>query len=101
RGASTWRGVRTKRHTYAKMDGKPWLLFDLEKDPYQMNNLIDKPEAKELQAKMEATLQEWLKKTGDKFEPIDVWWERIGGTGKTGSAKTLGKKTKNPVNGEQ
>ena len=95
-GTSTWRGVRTKRYTYAKMDGKGWLLFDRERDPYEMDNLIDKPEAKELQDKMEATLQEWLKKTGDKFEPIDVWWERIGGTGKTGSAKNLGKRTRNP-----
>ena len=95
-GVDTWRGIRTKRYTYARNPDKGWLLYDREKDPYEMNNLIDKPEAKELQAEMEALLQEWLKKTGDKFEPMDTWWQRIGGTGKTGSAKTLGEKTRNP-----
>jgi len=101
KGVGTWRGVRTKRYTYAKMTNKPWMLFDRETDPYEMNNLVDKPEARELQAKMEALLEEWLKKTGDKFEPIDDWWHRIGGTGKTDSAKELGSEVKNPLNGSQ
>lgn len=41
-----WRGFRSPRYKYtvlgdAKEGGKPWQFFDLENDPYEMNNLID------------------------------------------------------------
>ena len=43
-GVTPWRGVRTKRHTYARLNGRgPWLLFDNEADPYQLRNLVDDP----------------------------------------------------------
>lgn len=74
-----WRGVRTDRYTYARGMNKGYVLFDNEKDPYQINNLIDKPEAKELQAKMEALLQKMLKKAGDKFETQDAYLARMKG----------------------
>lgn len=72
-----WRGVRTQRYTYARWRDKGWMLYDNEKDPYQMNNLIDKPEAKAIQAKMDGELQKWLKRVGDKFEPQDVYMQRF------------------------
>ena len=72
-----WRGVRTDRYTYARGRTKGWLLFDNEKDPHQMNNLIDKPEAKEAQAEMEAELQEWLKRIGDDFAASEVYLQRF------------------------
>ena len=72
-----WRGVRTQRYTYARWRNSGWVLFDNEKDPYQTSNLIDKPEAKEIQAKMEAELQKWMKRTGDKFEPGEAYIERF------------------------
>lgn len=77
RAGGEWRGVRTQRHTYARWRDKGWVLYDNEKDPYQMNNLIGKPEAKELQAKMDAELQKLLKRTGDKFEPGDAYLKRF------------------------
>ena len=68
RGGKEWRGVRTDRHTYVRdLDG-PWLLFDNETDPHQLNNRIDQPEFAELQAKLEDLLQEKLRQTGDGFE---------------------------------
>ncbi|HET6454316.1 MAG TPA: sulfatase/phosphatase domain-containing protein, partial [Armatimonadota bacterium] len=79
KAAGPWRGVRTDRYTYARFSDKGYVLFDNEKDPYQMNNLIDKPEAKELQDKMEALLQKMLKKAGDKFEAQDVYLTRMKG----------------------
>ncbi|MCX6376715.1 MAG: sulfatase [Armatimonadetes bacterium] len=72
-----WRGVRTERYTYAKTRDGGWLLFDNLKDPYQMNNLIGKTEAKDIQAKMEAELQKWLKRVGDNFEPGEAYIKRF------------------------
>ena len=44
RGTPAWRAIRTMRHLFAKTsDGKPWLLFDLEKDPYQQHNRVGDP----------------------------------------------------------
>ncbi len=72
-----WRGVRTARYTYARGKTIPWLLYDNEKDPYQKNNLIDKPEAKAIQAKLDAELQTWLKKVGDDFATAAEWRRRV------------------------
>ena len=36
-----WRGLRTGRHLYAAQETGPWLLFDLQADPWQRNNLVD------------------------------------------------------------
>ncbi|VGO13566.1 Arylsulfatase [Pontiella desulfatans] len=61
-----YRGVRTARYWYAEQaDNGEKLLFDCEKDPYQMNNLYGNPEAKALQTKMAERLKEELVKVGD------------------------------------
>lgn len=69
RGGKEYRGVRTKRYTYAKDLSGPWLLFDNEKDPYQMNNLVNNKEYDKLQHDMEKSLAMLLKKTNDEFLP--------------------------------
>ena len=64
-----WRGVRTKRHTYVTLLGYgPWLLFDNQQDPYQLNNLINKSEHAELQAKLDKRMHELMKEAGDPGE---------------------------------
>ena len=60
-----WRGVRTKRYTYARMNGKPWVLFDVQEDPYELNNLVDKREHAALQARMETLLAAEMKAADD------------------------------------
>ena len=65
-----WRGVRTKRNTYVDLlDYGPWLLYDNQEDPYQLDNLIHKLEHAELQAKLEKRMQALMKEAGD---PGDV-----------------------------
>jgi arylsulfatase A-like enzyme len=66
-GISEWRGVRTKRHTYARwIDGRDWVLFDNDLDPYQLKNLIDDPDAISIKQAMEVELQKQMDQIGDK-----------------------------------
>jgi len=68
KGIGEWRGVRTKQHTYARWrDGKGWVLYDNQQDPYQLNNLIEDPASKDLRNRLESELQYWLGRTNDKF----------------------------------
>ena len=67
RGGKEYRGIRTERYTYAKdLDGA-WLLYDNLKDPYQLNNLVNNEDYKDLQNELEAKLQKMLDKHGDMF----------------------------------
>jgi arylsulfatase A-like enzyme len=69
-GIREWRGVRTHRYTYARhYDGKGWMLYDNDNDPYQLNNLIDDEDSQELRAELEADLQQWLTRINDPFLP--------------------------------
>jgi arylsulfatase A-like enzyme len=70
-GMKAYRGLRTVRYTYVRNLDGPWLLYDNEADPYQMNNLIDSPAHADLQAALEARLQAWLDELGDEF--LDGW----------------------------
>jgi hypothetical protein len=52
-----WRGVRTPaRKLVLNAGGSPWLFFDLERDPWEMNNLAaDLTRAGEIAALRERT----------------------------------------------
>jgi len=64
-----WRGVRTHRYTYAHLlEHGPWLLYDNQEDPYQLNNLINQPEYADLQAKLEQRMRELMAEAGDPGE---------------------------------
>ena len=70
-----WRGVRTKTHSYARwLDGKR-MLYNVEVDPLQMNNLIDKPEAKALADEMENTLTNLMDARNDKLQPATSYMD--------------------------
>lgn len=71
-----WRGVRTKRYTYARFQDKPWVLYDIEKDPYELKNLVNDPAAAELQAKLDAMLRQEMARTNDDWS-IDLHTRRV------------------------
>jgi arylsulfatase A-like enzyme len=74
-----WRGVRTARCTYVEKPGrKPWLLFDNDRDPYQMDNLLGRAEHRELAERLAAELGTWLERTHDPFLPGAPLLERFG-----------------------
>ena len=62
-----WRGIRTRRYMYARTREAPWVLYDLEADPYELNNLVDDPAAAGILAAMEAELESWMGRTGDSW----------------------------------
>lgn len=63
----TYRGLRTRIHTYAvQLDGR-WCLYDNTADPYQLKNLVRDPAHKALIEKFDAALIAWSKSTGDSF----------------------------------
>ncbi|MFQ5811420.1 MAG: sulfatase [Armatimonadota bacterium] len=75
---SEWRGVRTERYTYVRALEGPWLLYDNEKDPYQLQNLVGETAHAALEAKLDADLEKWLERTNDDFQPREVYWRRFG-----------------------
>ncbi len=74
--AEGWRGVRTQRYMYARYQAKPWVLYDLEADPFELRNLAEEPAAAGLVKEMDARLAAWMKRTGDDWsynwtEPVE------------------------------
>jgi arylsulfatase A-like enzyme len=65
-----WRGVRTHDFTYARWKDRDGMrvLYDLKKDPLEMNNVIDDPDYAEVAEKMEKRLLKWIKETNDPFD---------------------------------
>jgi len=84
-GGKEYRGVRTKRFTYVRDLNGPWLLYDNEKDPYQLQNLVNRPESAGDQARLEAELKRKLSAAHDEFRPgadyIAKWGYKVNATG--------------------
>jgi arylsulfatase A-like enzyme len=70
-GGREFRGIRTNRYTYVKDLNGPWLLYDNEKDPFQMDNLIGKADFTTLENSMETILMKKLAERIDAFLPAD------------------------------
>ena len=77
-GGREYRGVRTRTHTYVRDLNGPWLLYDNAADPFQLENLVDRPSSKTVQAELDATLQEKLVERGDEFLPGETYIEKWG-----------------------
>ncbi len=69
RGGKEYREVRTARYSFARDLSGPWLLYDNEKDPFQLDNLVGKPEHAKLQAELDALLKRKLAEQHDEFQP--------------------------------
>lgn len=67
RGGKEFRGIRTERYTYVCDLNGPWLLYDLDADPYQMNNLCFAPSHQAVQEQLDELLLTMLKERGDSF----------------------------------
>ena len=72
-----YRGIRTSRYTYVRDLKGPWLLYDNEEDPYQLENLCNRSEIRAVQTHLEGVLSNLLEEQNDKFatgrELLDRW----------------------------
>ncbi len=66
-GGKEYRGLRTIKYTYTRDLNGPWLLFDNDEDPYQLNNLVNSSEFKQIQDILDTLLSNRLKLAGDEF----------------------------------
>ncbi|MFA7237391.1 MAG: hypothetical protein WC058_11045 [Phycisphaeraceae bacterium] len=67
-----WRGVVTRDGwKYACLEHQPWLMFDLNTDPYEQVNLAHNIAHTPRRAELQAKLRYWIEKTGDEF-PLPV-----------------------------
>ena len=80
KGGKEYRGVRTKRYTYVRDLNGPWLLFDNQKDPYQMRNLVGMTDYKPLQERLDHSLSCLLKEISDPFLAGDYYIKQWGYT---------------------
>lgn len=77
RDYSPYRGIRTSRYSYVVSTEGPWLLYDNETDPYQMDNLVNRPEYADLQSQLDAELRNVLEAGDDRVmsgeEAVAKW----------------------------
>ena len=63
-----WRGVATNDGwKYAVLEGQPWMMFNLNEDPYELANLALDRRFCEKREELQGKLKGWLAKTQDSF----------------------------------
>jgi len=75
---SAYRGLRSKRYTYVRNLEGPWLLYDNEADPFQMDNLVNRPPFRDLQVSLDKQLSEMLLQRQDEFLPAESYLRQAG-----------------------
>ena len=71
-----YRAIKTKQFTYIKTPEGASNLFDNFKDPYQMDNLLNKPEFENIQKELDSKLNDALKYTNDEFKTREFYLEK-------------------------
>lgn len=66
-GGREYRGIRTQRYTYVVDLNGPWLLYDNQTDPYQLNNLCNNQDFTKIQFDLDNKLQKMLDERKDNF----------------------------------
>lgn len=75
-GGKEYRAIRTERYTYARDLTGPWLLYDDQRDPYQMNNLVNDVAHAAIQQELEQVLRQKLGAVQDAFLPADAYMKQ-------------------------
>ena len=76
-GHEPWRAVRTRQWLYARYADRPWLLYDMANDPYQLSNRCDSPGHTSVREELEGLLNTWLVQLDDPFLDRRTLEERL------------------------
>jgi arylsulfatase A-like enzyme len=82
-----WRGIRTAQYMYARWESGPWLLYDLEQDPYELKNLAGEPSAHHVLQELDRQLTAWMSRVGDSWK-LD-WTEPLEDGGRLYNYRTF------------
>jgi arylsulfatase A-like enzyme len=64
-----WRAVVTRDGwKYVALEGQPWLMFNLNEDPYELVNLAHNTKYRMERRNLQDRLAQWIADTGDTFE---------------------------------
>jgi arylsulfatase A-like enzyme len=64
-----WRGIVTRDGwKYVVIEGQPWLLFNLNEDPYEQVNLAFNIKYADQRKRLQSRLAQWIEETGDQFQ---------------------------------
>ena len=77
-GGREYRGIRTSRYTYVRDLNGPWLLYDNDSDPYQLNNLIQDASHRGLIEALDSELSRKLIQHDDALVPGIELLEKFG-----------------------
>ena len=77
-GGMEYRGLRTERHTYVRTLDGPWLLYDNQDDPLQLNNMTSQDSASDLQRELDQKLDGLLARYHDDFKNGEDYMTRWG-----------------------
>ncbi len=84
-GGKEYRGLRTDRYTYTRDLEGPWLLYDNQSDPYQLENLCGRSDWASVQSDLEEMLRSMLAERHDTFlngdDYVKMWDYPVGETG--------------------
>lgn len=76
-GGRESRGLRTNRYTYVRDRRGPWLLYDNQEDPYQLQNRVDDPDYAAIREQFDRRLDTRLQALGDAFlageDYLELW----------------------------
>lgn len=67
---SPWRGLRSRKYKYARFREKPWVLYDLERDPFEMNNLAEASSHARLRERFDALIERQMRRTADRWDEL-------------------------------
>ncbi|GHC06289.1 sulfatase family protein [Cerasicoccus arenae] len=63
-----WRGIVTRDGwKYVALEGQPWMLFNLNEDPYELANLAFNSIYGKVRQRLQTELAEWIERTDDSF----------------------------------
>ena len=66
-----WRGLRSRRYKYARNEKGPWLLYDLERDPFEMTNLVEEAAHRGLVKRLDGEVARQMRRMGDRWDVLE------------------------------